>query len=78
MKINKDEVKTAFASAILIVWAFLLPPLFKHFNSKQPGEVGPEPYFVFMPVIYLFSAFFIILACYFLYDLIKNRKHKMR
>jgi hypothetical protein len=76
MKITKEKVKVALISTVLLMWPFLFPPLVEHFYADEPGSVGPQPYMLFMPLVYILLAFPFLMGCYYLYDLIKGCRPK--
>lgn len=76
MKITKEKVKVALISTFLLIWSFLSPQLVEHFYADEPGGVGPQPYTLFMPMVYILSAFPFFMDCYYLYDLIKGFRPK--
>ena len=76
MKTTKEKVKVTLVSTVLLIWPFLFPPLVKNFYADEPGGVGPQPYTLFMPLVYILSAFPFLMGCYYLYDLIKSCRPK--
>ena len=77
MKLSREEVKTVLVSFFIIVWSIFFPVVAEHyFNVREPGEVGPIPATMFMPLVYILSVFPFFMGCYFLYDLIKTRRSK--
>lgn len=77
MKIKREEVKTVLVSVFSIAWAIFFPGMAEHyFNVREPGDLGPMPYTMFLPLVYILSAFPFLMGCYFLYDLIKSRRSK--
>ena len=76
MKTTKEKVKVTLVSTVLLIWPFLFPPLVENFYADEPGIVGPQPYTLFMPLVYILSAYPFLLGGYYLYDLIIGCRSK--